>query len=477
MRKVILNLILSVTLCMSAMAQENKAIEEFVNSDNLIQAGIGFLVKDITNGRVVASYQEMTDRNPASVTKIITTAAAMEMLSDTFRFKTNIEYCGTIVDSTLHGDLYIRGGGDPTLGSAYAPSAGDFYAEALLALQQKGIKRITGHVVGDASVFREDGAPFHWLVEDIGSSYSPTPSGLNIHDNLLGIVLSSDSCGVSYTSCTPSTGLLQPKIEMAQTGKEKAWRMTKTDFSWAPTFRGNLPVDTKQFLKTEMPEPALFLADSLRNLLISAGITVDSLATTVKWYKRDSIRDTLFVHKSTTLKEIERVTNHKSNNLYAESIFLILSKQKDSLAPCVGWRSASVISKYWSGLGIETKRIFQVDGSGLSMKNALSPKFMVDVLSYMHNQSTYSKSFLQTLPTAGRNGTVAGFMKGTALEGKAFVKSGSMERVQNYAGYINANNKWYAFSIMVSNFTGQRKPMVQQIAKMINAVIAADKGN
>ena len=182
------------------------------------------------------------------------------------------------------------------------------------------------------------------------------------------------------------------------------------------------------------------------------------------------------MHKSATLKEIERVTNHKSNNLYAESIFLILSKQKDSLAPCVGWRSASVISKYWAGLGIETKRIFQVDGSGLSMKNALSPKFMVDVLSYMHNQSTYSKSFLQTLPTAGRNGTVAGFMQGTALEGKAFVKSGSMERVQNYAGYINANNKWYAFSIMVSNFSGQRKPMVQQIVKMINAVIAADKG-
>ena len=212
MRKVILNLILSVTLCTSAMAQENKAIEEFVNSDNLLQASVGFLVKDITNGRVVASYQEMTDRNPASVTKVITTATAMEMLSDTFRFKTNIEYCGTIVDSTLHGDLYIRGGGDPTLGSTYAPNATDFYAEALLALQQKGIKRITGHVVGDASVFREDGAPFHWLVEDIGSSYSPTPSGLNIHDNLLGIVLSSDSCGVSYTSCTPSTGLLQPKI-------------------------------------------------------------------------------------------------------------------------------------------------------------------------------------------------------------------------------------------------------------------------
>ncbi len=475
MRKAIYSLILSLA-CTSTMAQ-NKAVEEFVNADNLVQASIGFLVKDITNGRVVANYQEMTDRNPASVTKIITTASAMEMLSDTFRFKTNIEYSGTIEDSVLHGDLYIRGGGDPTLGSAYAPATCDFYSEALMAVQQKGIKRITGHIVGDPSVFREDGAPFHWLVEDIGSSYSPTPSGLNIQDNLLGVVFSSDSCGVTCINCTPHTTLFQPKIEMTQVGTAKSWRMTKADFSWTPTVRGNLPLSSKQYVKTEMPEPALFLADSIRNMLITAGIPVDSMATTTKWYKCDSIRkrDTLFVHESSTLKEIEKVTNHKSNNLYAESIFLTLSKQKDSIAPCVGWRSTNVISKYWEEKGIETKRIFQVDGSGLSMKNALSPKFMVDILSYMNVQSPYSKSFLYTLATAGRNGTVASFMKGTALEGKAYVKSGSMERVQNYAGYINANNKWYAFCIMVSNFSGQRKPVVQQIAKLINEVIAGDK--
>lgn len=473
MRKAIKGIILSFTIINSAMAQ-NSAITEFVNSDNLTQASVGFLVKDITNGKVVAHYQENTDRNPASVTKIITTASAMEMLTDTFRFKTNIEYCGTISDSILHGDLYIRGGGDPTLGSAHAPVTCDFFSEALIALQQKGIKQITGHIVGDATIFREDGAPFHWLVEDIGSSYSPTPSGLNIQDNLLGIVISSDSTGISCTNCTPFTSLMQPKIEMTQAPQEKSWRMTKTDFSWNPTLRGNLPMDSKQYIKTEMPEPALFLADSMRNMLIAAGIEVALEATTTKWYKRDSIRDTLFIHKSNTLKEIERVTNYKSNNLYAECIFLTLSKQQDTIGPCVGWRSANVISKYWTSKGLEANRIFQVDGSGLSMKNAISPKFMVDVLTYMHTSSKYQKQFLYTLPTAGRNGTVASFMKGTALDGKAFVKSGSMERVQNYAGYINANGKWYAFCIMVSNFTGVRKPLVKQIATLINEVIAAD---
>lgn len=475
MRKAIRNIILSFTITTSATAQ-NAAITNFVNSDNLTQASVGFLVKDLTNGKVVAQYQENTDRNPASVTKIITTASAMELLTDTFRFKTNVEYCGTITeDSTLVGDLYIRGDGDPTLGSAYAPVTCDFFSETLMAIQQKGIKRITGHVVGDATVFQEDGAPFHWLVEDIGSSYSPTPSGLNINDNLLGIVLSSDSNGISCTQCAPYTALMQPKIEMTQEGKNVAWRMTKTDFSWTPTLRGNIPMDAKQFIKTEMPEPALFLADSIRNMLILSGIEVEQEATTAKWYKRDSIRDTIFTHQSNTLKEIERVTNYKSNNLYAECIFLTLSKTKDSLAPRVGWQSANVISKFWEGKGLESKKVFQVDGSGLSMKNAISPKFMVDVLSYMYTQSKYAKQFLYTLPTAGRNGTVASFMKGTALEGKAYVKSGSMERVQNYAGYINANNKWYAFCIMVSNFTGVRKPLVKQISTMINQVIAADK--
>ena len=460
--------------CKISLAQ-NHAMDDFVNSDNLTQASIGFLMRDLETGKTVASYQPKICRNPASVTKLITTATAMELLTDTFRFHTDLEMSGEIKDSVLYGNLYIRGGGDPSLESYNNPVKNQFYEKIIDTISSLGIKRIQGAIIGDPSIFREDGAPMNWLVEDVGSSYSPTPSGLSAHDNLLSFVITSDTTGFSLSKVSPHTRLFQPKFELTQNKKmEPGWRFTKTDFSWQPIIRGNLPMGICQYLKTELSEPAMLIADSIRNRLIANGIAVDSAATTTRWTPSDPIRTVIYSYRSAPLKDIIRLTNHKSINLYAENIFMILSRTKDSTATCTSWTSANVISKFWKSKGIDSNKIFQVDGSGMSMKNAISPQFMVEMLTYMYKESKYSKSFIATLPTAGRNGTVASFMKETKLEGKAHIKSGSMERVQNFAGYINANNKWYAFSIMVSNFTGARAAVKKQISTLLNALIVSD---
>lgn len=460
--------------CEFISAQTN-ALETFINADNLSQASVGLMMKEITSGKVIASYQPMVCRNPASVTKIITTATAMQILTDTFRFRTRIEYSGKIEDSVLIGNIYIRGGGDPTLESAYNPVKNRFFSSVLDTIKGMGIKKITGRVIGDASLFREDGSPFNWLVEDVGSSYSPTPSSLSIMDNLLSFVITSDSSGFSVSKVTPYTPLFQPKLELTQRKDvPTGWRFTKSDFSWTPIVRGNFPIGICQFLKTELAEPAMFAADSLTRLLIQNGIEVDSAATTTRWFQPDSVRKTFYTYRSAPLRDIERITNHKSINLFAENIFTILAKKKDSVTACTNWEAANTIRKFWKTKGLDSHKVFQVDGSGMSMKNALSPQYIVDVLSYMYNDSIYFKPFLATLPTAGRNGTVTSFMKGTKLEGKAFIKSGSMERVQNYAGYINYNNKWYVFCLMVSNFTGQRNTLKQQMSSLLNDLVLND---
>ena len=255
---------------------QTEIVNQFVQQPNLVSASIGFLVKELESGKVIADYQSGICRNPASVTKLITTASAFEMLSDTFRFKTYLGYDGSITDSVLHGDLYIIGGGDPTLESKHNPLPNNFYINAIESIQKKGIKEVKGKIIGDATLFAEDGAPFLWLVEDIGSSYSPTPSALTAHDNLLQFSLISDSSGINLTSLKPFTAIFQPNIEMSQTGKEIGWRVTKTDFSWQPSIRGNLPIGTKRVIKTEIPEPSIFLADSLQRLMNLVGISVDT---------------------------------------------------------------------------------------------------------------------------------------------------------------------------------------------------------
>ena len=452
------------------------ALDDFLNSDNLKQAGIGFLLINMEDGEVVAEHQPDVCRNPASVTKLLTTATAMELLSDTFRFQTTIEYAGEIYDSVLCGNLYIRGGGDPTLESPHNPGKNKFFSSVLDTLQKLGIKTIDGKIIGDASLFREDGSPINWLVEDVGSSYSPTPSCLSACDNLLSFVLTSTDSGFSISKMSPYTPLFQPVIEATRNEKRPVgWRFTKSDFSWNPIIRGNFPPNTAQFLKTELSEPAYFVADSLRNLLIQNGISVSFNSTTTRWTESDTLRTPLYVYHSSPLRDIERMTNYKSINLFAENIFLTLSLQKDSQNPCTSWRSSLVISNYWKSKKLESDRIFQVDGSGMSTKNAISPRFLVGMLTYMYNESPYSQSFLSTLPVAGKNGTVASLMKGTPLEGKVHLKSGSMERVKNYAGYIFANGKKYAFCIMVSNFTGTAKQVMQQIGILLNGIVKEDK--
>jgi D-alanyl-D-alanine carboxypeptidase/D-alanyl-D-alanine-endopeptidase (penicillin-binding protein 4) len=171
------------------------------------------------------------------------------------------------------------------------------------------------------------------------------------------------------------------------------------------------------------------------------------------------------------LSEIAKITNHQSNNLYAENIYLYLSLQNEKNKICTNGNSHIAITSFWSEKGVDTKHLFQVDGSGMSMKNAISPKHIVDILEYMQKKSSHSRAFTESIPIAGKKGTVVNFMKNTPLAGKAHVKSGSMERVQNYAGYIQKGDKWYAFCIMVSNFGGQRSTVIKQISTLLNEIM------
>lgn len=448
-----------------------QAVTQFIQQPNLSSASIGFLLKDLDSGKTIADYQSQTCRNPASVTKLVTTASAFELLSDTFRFQTVLGYEGVISDSILQGDLYIIGGGDPSLESKHNPHPNNFYIHCIEAIQKAGIKHIQGGILGDASLFTEDGAPFLWLVEDIGASYSPTPSALTAHDNLIQFILQSDSTEIKWSSLKPYTPLFQPKIEMSHIENEIGWRITKTDFSWQPTIRGNLPIGTKRVIKTEMPEPSLFVADSLRNMLNIIGISIDSSSQSTRQTHKKFNGEILHREYSPTLTELAKITNHQSNNLYAENIFLYLSLQKEGVTRCSNINSCQSIVQLWKNKGIETQHLFQVDGSGMSMKNAISPKHIVDILEYMQKKSSHSKTFIESIPIAGKKGTVANFMKNTPLAGKAYVKSGSMERVQNYAGYIVKDGKWYAFCIMVSNFGGQRGVVIKQISTLLNEVM------
>lgn len=446
---------------------------KFVHSPVFASANLSVLVKDIATGREVAEYRSAYNLIPASVTKVLTTATALEILSDTFRFRTRLEYDGEITNGTLKGNLYITGGGDPTLATGEMKKKCTLFAEFANALKKRGIKKIEGQVVGDASLYKEEGAPGIWLVEDVGSAYSPSPSALSFADNLLTFTIQSNDSSTKTSYCYPGTRLFQPQLEMdvLKGNAESKWR--KMDYAWNPVVSGRMAPNTKHGIRMEIPEPALLVADSLLSTIKKAGITVAGGCTTQRSCRSFSPRKTIATYTSGTLGEICKPTNHKSINLYAENIFSQLGLKRER--PSTRKASAEVISRYWKKRGLNSASIFQMDGSGLSMKNAINSAFLVEILSYMRTKSAYGKVFYESLPVAGVNGTVRSMLAKTPLSGKVHMKSGSMERVQNYCGYIEQNGRLYAFSVMVNNFSGPRSSTKLEINRLLNGLMAEEE--
>lgn len=441
------------------------AVKKFVNTDGLQAAGIGVLIKEVDSENVIAEYQSGTNRIPASVTKLITTATATEILGDTFRFKTRLNYSGTITDSVLHGNIYLVGGGDPTFESDYFTHL-PVFENMVNAVTNAGIKKIEGDIVGDASLFQRSGANGNWLMEDIGSYYGQTPAAFCFRDNLFMVTCKgNDSTGTAEVeTILPRTNLLEIDNRML-VGNPVWWHIYGDTYAWKKIVRGRIPANKKTLIKIEMPDPALLVADSLRKTLDTYGICSGKTRSTIWSSERAPQGNYIYTHESEPLKEIIKQTNYHSVNLFAENLYLYLGLQNGEISNYD--LAQAVVSKYWNSHGVPTTHIHQVDGSGLSMKNSINPTFLTNMLIYMKKKSPHANTFTASLPTAGKSGTVKSFLAGTLLSGKTFVKSGSMERVQNYSGYVVWNNKWYAFTIMVNNFDCTRTQLRTAITNLL----------
>ena len=444
---------------------QNQHVQKFIKSPGLEYANIGISIKEVETGRTIAEYEGNKNRIPASVTKLVTTATAMEILSDTFKFETKMTYSGEIKDSILYGDIYIIGSGDPSLESDFYPHK-HIFEQMKQAIINAGIKKIEGDIIGDGSLYLQRGVPGGWLVEDVGTYYGQTPSALSFNDNLMFVTLAvDDSTKDPYVQSIMPRNTLLKLDNRVKTGNITWWKFHGDSYSWEKILRGRIPAGKKTLAKLEMPDPSLLVADSLSHVLKAAGIDNCGGVSTL-WTMDKAVDSTvIYTHESLPLGELIKTTNHSSVNLFAENILLKLATRKEKNA--THETAIKVVEHYWDSLKVCSTKIHQVDGSGLSMKNSINPDFLVDMLIYMKKDSKYSSSFVNSLPTCGVSGTVKGFLQGTALKGKVLAKSGSMDRVQNYSGYIIWKNKWYAFCIMVNNFDCPRKELKTNMAAML----------
>lgn len=425
------------------------------------QANISVLVKDITTGEVIDSYREAHVVPPASVMKLLTTAAALELYGADFRFSTIIEYTGHIDEQgTLHGDLILRGGCDPSLGNLKS------YQRCLWvwirAIKTAGIKRIDGAVIADQSLLDADAANPAWIMEDVGNYYAPGVFALNYMDNTLNIVLRSGAIG-------SHADVIRTEPEYPNLQFINHIRCTSITYDGAFVrglpylnvryLTGSVPSNQGQFgVKSDMPNPGFLLAYHLTQRLEEAGIPVSTQPLgELPLDNRHTIanRTHIYTHLSDSLGALIAETNIHSNNLYAEAIFRYMGLQYGT--PGTVHNSCEVLRDFWKRRGVNINNALIKDGCGLAPQDAVSAETFVQLLTYM-NTSKNKDVFYQSLPVSGVSGTLKSLLRGTNLEGKVHAKSGTIAGTKNYAGYIDMpdGHRW-AFAVLINSAAGKTR--------------------
>ena len=446
-------------------AQMTSGLIKFLNNKNLARAAVSFKAIDLNTRKVIVSYNENMSLTPASNMKIVTTATALEVLGSRFCFETPLFYDGFIQESTLYGNLYVKGTGDPTLASEFTPNDKEnFLKEWLYAVKRVGIRKVAGNIVVLDQLFGYEGVSPKWLWEDMGNYYAPGIYGISVFDNMYRVYLQSSSLNsettVLYTEPFVNNLQLTNEIKASGDSSDDAF-VFGLPFANEMRLYGTIPVYQSSFVvKGAIPDPGLFLAQYFCDYLRKNGITTEGEATTYRLYLATPAGEKLInTIRSVDLTSIVKTINVKSNNHYTEHLYKVLTIL-DSID----------IPEFWRRKGLDSDALIMYDGSGISPQNAVSAGFLIDLLIYMDKQSKNSDAFYQSLPVAGRDGTVAFFLKNTSLAGKARLKSGSISNVQSYSGYIENRGRRYAVSLIINNFNGKRNELRKEIEQLFTGL-------
>jgi serine-type D-Ala-D-Ala carboxypeptidase/endopeptidase (penicillin-binding protein 4) len=465
------------SLTISTFSQEN-SLNRFISDSVMIHASVSLYVEDAISGEPVMAYNSSKSLAPASVMKLITSAAALELLGPQYTFRTTVGYTGKLNrrSGKLKGNIVIKGGGDPALGSDYfSEHYKDFPDNWITEIKKTGIKKIEGRVITDDSYFDYQPVPSKWLWEDEGNYYGAGVYGLSVFDNTYDIHLktSIDSSEAELKEMVPAENKFEFTNWLSSAGTSDEGYVFAAPYSTKGWLSGTIPANMDDYiLKASITDPPRLMAKIVNAKIKAAGITVSGKPTTVRLEQKKITDEIVTIAEtvSPALSEIIDTLNHESVNLYAETLVKELGKKyKNTGSTAAG---VDVIKKFLDSAGIETDGMFIEDGSGLSPVNSINARGLADLLFYMKNKGKYFPEYYNSLPDAGKNGTLKMYFRDPVFDNRFKAKSGSMTRVRSYAGYFTTvSGKQMIFSIIVNNFTGQSKEIVSLIEELLKDIM------
>ena len=404
---------------------------------------------------------------PASTAKLASLATAVDAAGWGYRFETTLRATGPIVDGVLQGDLVVVGSGDPAIGGR----GGDDVSGWIDALKALGIRRIEGRVIGDDDAVEEPRPQLGWTWDDLGYTSGALFGALNFAENRLVVTIApADTVGGLSTISVEPLAAHRPLGNRSVTGAagsaQLLWPEQRPGEPFL-TIAGSIPVGAPPArLSVSAGNPTFWFASALRHELIAHGIDVAGDAFDVDDVIPPPDRaggTILFTHRSRTLGEIARPLLADSINLYGEAV-MRLNASRDALPT----NDAAIegLDRRLGAWGLPPGSWQIVDGSGLSRRNTIAPEALVAVLQRMYDPSGQSP-WMTALPVAGRDGTLAGRMRGTPAEDNVRAKTGTVSNIRSMAGYVRTRDgEMLAFAIMADNFEGTGGAATEAIDRM-----------
>jgi D-alanyl-D-alanine carboxypeptidase/D-alanyl-D-alanine-endopeptidase (penicillin-binding protein 4) len=433
-------------LPVSAYSQLTQEIDKALKESCLDKRQTSVSVVALPSGKDIYAKNIHEPLLPASVMKLVTTAAALYYLGPEYRFKTEFLYSGARKGSVIRGDLIIRGGGDPRL------STENLWYIAT-QIKQSGIKEITGNLVIDTHFFDESDRAPEWEEKRSQRAYDAKLSALALNFNSIAIHLQPSSQKRPNTWLDPAL----PYMSLRNTAKTTKRGRTTVGASRSENVPGKveirvggkLPISAKEkVIYINVDKPTRYAAETFRTLLQGAGVKING---EIKIISTPIIANPLREHFSPPLSLILKELNTYSNNLTAEQIVKTIAAERFG-TPGSHAEGLRLIEDFLRISGVNTEGVQIKDGSGLSRKNRMTTRAITALLRTTASRFDIGPDFIAALPTLGKNGLHSQRLKNSPARKKTRGKTGTLKGVSTLAGYVaSKNGRIFAYALFLNN--------------------------
>jgi serine-type D-Ala-D-Ala carboxypeptidase/endopeptidase (penicillin-binding protein 4) len=446
----------------------------------------GVLVTDAATGEVLYARNADAYFMPASNAKLFTTAFALAALGPDYRVRTTVASPGAIdTNGVLSGDLVLMGRGDANLSNRKFPfnkkeeregPPEKVMAEFADAVAARGVKEVAGDVVADDSMFQHEKFPSGWLVDDILWSYGAAVSAIAVNDNTFSLEIrpaANEGEPARYEAgLAADFYTVENLIGTGARGSEEKLAVARDPGSRLIRLSGTMPLDAQtRRLTIAIEDPAEYAASLLARLLQARGVKIDgrSRARHAGAQSVDAAapQTILAEHTSVPLSEEIRLTNKNSENVHAELLLLLAAHEKTGANDYED--ALKVASDFFRAAGIADGDVVLSDGSGLSRKDLVTPRAVVQLLRFAATQP-WGELYRSTLPVAGEDGTLSDRMKNTPAAARIAAKTGTIGHGNTLSGYATTiRGAHLLFSILGNN----NNLHAQDANKVIDAICVA----